>query len=97
MMTKERKMELSMVNSYGIGAMEDILDQSRLQQLNQEVEEEMRIRQMMDPKFTDQLMAYAEIHKKKKVIKPSLKKEAKQLNLVGCLPSIPAFLTKYVE
>ena len=41
MMTKERKMELSMVNSYGLGAMEDILDRSRLQELNQEVEEEM--------------------------------------------------------
>lgn len=86
-----------MVNSYGLGAMEDILDKSRLQQLNQEVEEEMRIRKMMDPNFTDQLLTYAETRRetKRKVI-PTLKEEKKTINFAGGLPSIPAFLAKYV-
>lgn len=94
-MTKERKMELSLVNSYGAVAMQDILDKSREEQLNQEVENE-RIAQRIcsDPSFTDQLLLYAGISYEK-LGNTQLLKTMKSMG--DNLPDIPVFLSKYVE
>ena len=91
-MTKERKMELSLVNSYGAVAMQDILDKSKEEQLNQEVETE-RIAQRIcsDPSFTDQLLLYARIADEKLGNTQSLK------SMSNKLPDIPVFLSKYVD
>ena len=80
-MTKERKMEMSMVNSYGFVAMEDILEESRRQELKQEQDNERMINDVfMKPDFEQSLLD-----------------QVNNTSNHPYVPDIPSFLANYVQ
>lgn len=80
-MTKERKMEMSMVKAYGVVAMEDILEASRKQELEQERANERMISEVfMKPDFEQSLMD-----------------QASNTSNTPYVPNVPSFLEKYKE
>lgn len=80
-MTKERKMEMSMVKAYGFTAMEDILEASRKQELEQERANERMINDVfMKPDFEQSLID-----------------QANSASNTPYMPNVPSFLEKYKE